>query len=125
MKQPTKFPVKIVREYIKKDYKPRECCYICSVTDNLELHHLYSLSETWNTWLQKNKIYHLESDEQVKELRVVFAEECAEQLSNEHLITLCSTHHKRLHNIYGQRYSNHLVPKIKNWIEMQREKYAE
>lgn len=114
--------VKIVREYIKKDYKARDCCYICGATSNLELHHLYSLSETWNKWLEKQNIRHLQSDEHVKELRVVFAQECEEQLSNKHLITLCGTHHKRLHNIYGQRYANYLVPKVKNWIEIQREK---
>lgn len=118
----TKYPVKIVREYIKKDYKPRDCCYICGAKENLELHHLYSLSETWNTWLTDQKIKHLESDEQVKQLRIKFAEDCAEQLSNEHLITLCKKHHLALHTVYGQRYSNYLVPKIKNWVEIQKDK---
>lgn len=118
----TKYPVKIVREYIKKDYKARDCCYVCGSTEKLELHHLYSLSETWNKWLDSKNIRHLESNEQVMELRVDFAKECAEPLSNKHLITLCDIHHKQLHNIYGQRYSNHLAPKIQKWLDIQREK---
>jgi len=35
---------------------------------------------------------------------------------------LCSMHHKQLHSIYGQTYSNHLAPKIKNWLEIQKAK---
>lgn len=119
-----KYAVKIVREYIKKDYKARDCCYICGETATLELHHLYSLSETWNTWLDKQKIRHLESDDHVKQLRVQFAEDCSEQLSNKHLITLCKKHHLALHTVYGQRYSNHLVPKIRNWVEIQKDKHS-
>ena len=57
-------------------------------------------------------------------LRVDFAEDEKEALSNDNLYTLCKKHHVRLHNLYGQRYSNHLVPKIKNWLEIQREKHG-
>jgi hypothetical protein len=44
------------------------------------------------------------------------------KLSHENLYTLCSSHHKHLHSIYGQTYSNHLAPKIKNWLDIQRAK---
>lgn len=115
-------PIKYIRDYIKKDYKARDCCYICGDTAKLELHHLYSLSDTWNAWLDKQNIRYVESEDHIKELRVQFAEDCQDNLSNDHLFTLCKKHHLALHTIYGQRYSNHLVPKIRNWIEIQREK---
>lgn len=118
-----RFPIKYIRDYIKKDYKLRDCCYICSSTQQLELHHLYSLSELFNQWCTVQKIYEVASEEQMFELRVRFAADESDRLSNEHLYTLCSKHHKQLHNLYGQRYPNYLVPKVKNWIYIQKGKH--
>jgi hypothetical protein len=116
--------VRYIRDHIKRDYKLREHCYICKSTDNLELHHLYSVSELFNRWLDANNIRHIKTEEEILEYRVRFAKDCAEHLSNDHLYTLCSVHHKRLHNIYGQTYSNSLAPKILNWLNIQKEKYG-
>ena len=118
-------PLKYIRDFIKKDYKARDCCYICGTKDNLELHHLYSVSELFNNWCAKHNIKEVTTEEQIKSLRVSFATDCTEALGHDNLFTLCGTHHKRLHSIYGQRYANSLAPKIKNWIEIQRTKYAE
>ena len=63
-----RFPIKYVRDYIKKDYKVRDKCYICGSKDDLELHH------------------------------------------------------SKLHTLYGQNYSNHLVPKVKKWLDIQKDK---
>jgi hypothetical protein len=117
--------IKMVRDFIKKDYKPRDCCYICRSTDNIELHHLYGVSELFNTWIDKNKIKLNNTVEQIKELRILFAKDNAEALGNDNLYSLCKSHHTQLHSIYGQRYANSLAPKIRNWIEIQRSKYAE
>jgi hypothetical protein len=119
----SRLPVKIVRDYIKKDYKLRDCCYICGSTQLLELHHLYSVSELFNAWCAKNKIRSFESDEHVKQLRIRFAEDNKAYLSNDNLYTLCSAHHKRLHNLYGQSYPNHMSPKIKAWLDIQKNKF--
>lgn len=116
--------VKYIRDYIKKDYKLRDCCYICSSTDALELHHLYSVSELFNQWCVKKGVKNITTEAEIKQLRVVFAEDCADALANSNLFTLCSNHHKRLHNIYGQTYSNSMAPKIKNWLEVQRTKHV-
>jgi len=116
-------PLKYIRDFIKKDYKARDCCYICGTTDNLELHHLYSVSELFNNWCSKNSIKEITTEAQIKTLRVTF--DCAEALGHDNLFTLCGTHHKRLHNIYSQRYANSLAPKVKNWLEIQRTKYSE
>ncbi len=117
-----RFPIKYIRDYIKKDYKTREDCYICSSKTKLELHHLYSVSELFSKWCDKNSIKEVVSVEKIKELRVIFAKDCENDLSHKNLFTLCSKHHKQLHSIYGQTYSNHLAPKIKNWLDIQRTK---
>lgn len=114
--------IKYLRDFIKKDYKSAGHCYICNTKESLELHHLYGLSELFNSWLVKNKIPVITTVEEITALRVPFAEECAESLSNTNLITLCSNHHKRLHNLYGQRYSNYMVPKILKWLDIQKDK---
>jgi len=71
-------------------------------------------------WCEQKKILSIDKVEEINEYRVKFSEDCADQLSHDNLFTLCSKHHKLLHTIYGQTYSNHLVPKIKNWLDIQR-----
>lgn len=118
-----RYSLKYVRDYIKSDYKLKSSCYICGTTKNLELHHLYSLSQLFWEWCQSKHIKTVTSVEQIKSLRVIFKKERWEELSNIHLLTLCRWHHQRLHNLFGQRYQNHLVPRVRNWLEVQREKY--
>ncbi len=120
MRELKRFPIKYVRDFIKKDYKLRDECYICGCSDKLELHHLFSVSELFRRWCVDNKIYSIDTVEEITEYRVKFSEDCAEKLSHDNLYTLCSKHHKHLHTVYGQTYSNHLTPKIKNWLDIQR-----
>ena len=122
MSQLKRFPIKYIRDYIKKDYKIRDECFICGTKENLELHHLFSVSQLFNDWCLKNKVTEIDSVEKITSLREIFAVDCMESLDHHNLYTLCKTHHQRLHNIYGQNYSNHLVPKIKNWLEIQKDK---
>lgn len=119
-----RLPIKYIRDFIKKDYKTRDYCYICGSTEYLELHHIYSVSELFNAWLAEQSIHTIDTEEQIFEYRVRFSKDCYEKLSSDNLYTLCSTHHKRLHNIYGQRYGNHLAPKIINWLKIQKEKHG-
>jgi hypothetical protein len=115
--------IKYVRDYIKKDYKLRDKCYICSTAENLELHHIYAISQLFSIWCEKNNIQEITTVEQITELRVQFYKDEYEKLNNSNLYTLCKTHHEKLHNIYGQKYSNHLVPKILNWMLIQKGKH--
>ena len=124
MTQLKRIPVKWVRDFIKKDYKARDFCFVCGATGNLELHHIYSLSELFNEWCDSKGITEIKTQAEILTYRVEFAEDYADKLSNDNLYTLCSIHHKQLHNIYGQRYSNSLVPKIKNWLNIQKEKHG-
>lgn len=117
-----RIPIKYIRDYIKKDYKLRDECYICKGKEKLELHHIYSISQLFETWCIKNNIKEVDSVDSIKDLRVKFYEDEFDRLSNDNLYTLCKVHHERLHNIYGQRYSNSMAVKIINWLELQREK---
>lgn len=117
--------VKYIRDFIKKDYKIRDCCYICNSTEKLELHHLYSVSELFNKWCLQNNVKNITTENQIRELRVRFYEDCLPELNNNNLFTLCSEHHKRLHNLYGQTYPNYMAPKIKNWLEIQKDKHGD
>jgi len=114
MSELKRFPIKYIRDYIKKDYKLRDEC----------LHHLYSVSQLFNDWCTRNKITEIDTVEKITSLREEFAVDCKESLDHHNLFTLCKSHHQRLHAIYGQRYSNHLTLKIKNWLNIQREKYG-
>ena len=122
MSQLKRFPIKYIRDYIKKDYKLKDRCYICGSEENLELHHLFSVSQLFKQWCAENKVTEIDTVEKITSLREIFAVDCKESLDHHNLYTLCKTHHQRLHNIYGQNYSNHLVPKIKNWLEIQKDK---
>ena len=122
MNQLKRFPIKYIRDFIKKDYKLRDECFICGSKEKLELHHLLSISELFNKWCFKNKINAIDDVDYIKKLRIEFAKDCEEELSHKHLFTLCSLHHKQLHSIYGQTYSNHLAPKIKNLLDIQKAK---
>lgn len=119
-----RFPIKYIRDYIKKDYKLKDECFICGTTNTLELHHLYSVSELFSKWCLSKKIKSIESVDLINKLRIEFSEDEKDLLSNKNLFTLCKNHHIRLHTIYGQTYANHLVPKIKNWLLVQREKHG-
>ena len=121
MSQLKRFPIKYIRDYIKKDYKLKDKCYICGSKEKLELHHLFSVSQLFEQWCSENKVTEIDTVEKITSLREIFAVDCKESLDHHNLYTLCKTHHQRLHNIYGQNYSNHLVPKIKNWLEIQKD----
>ena len=122
MSQLKRFPIKYISDYIKKDYKLKDKCYICGSKEKLELHHLFSVSQLFEQWCSENKVTEINTVEKITSLREIFAVDCKESLDHHNLYTLCKTHHQRLHNIYGQNYSNHLVPKIKNWLEIQKDK---
>lgn len=117
-------PVKYLRDMMKSKYKTKEPCFICGCSDNIELHHLYSLSELWNSWLEKNKIT-ISTESDILLYRKQFELDNLEMLSNDNLYSLCKGHHARLHEIYGKTYSNYTVQKVRNWLLKQKDKYGE
>jgi len=126
MSELKRIPIKYIRDRIKRDYKQRDACYICGITENLELHHLYSISENFTNWCTKNKIDKkaIETVDAIEEIREKFYADEREYLDNTYLYTLCKKHHQRLHNIYGATYVNGMAPKIMRWIDRQKAKFS-
>ena len=117
-------PVKYLRDYMKSKYKDKEPCFVCGSTDNIELHHIYSVAELWNVWVTKNSIKVI-SVEDITKHRVTFEEDNREKLSNDNLYSLCKTHHAKLHQIYGKSYSNYMGEKVRLWLQKQKERFGD
>lgn len=124
MSELKRLPIKYIRDYMKKHYKARDCCFVCGSNKELELHHIYSVSQLFEDWCTLHKIREIKSVEEMNLIRSQFCQDEEERLSNENLYTLCKTHHQRLHSIYGQKYSNHLAAKVIRWLEIQKEKHS-
>ena len=82
-----RIPINYIRDFINKDYKLRDECFICGSTEKLELHHLFSVSELFNNWCDKNKINVIEDVETINILRVQFSQDCEVDLSHKNLYT--------------------------------------
>jgi len=110
--------VKYVRDRAKSKYKLGEECRICNTTDQLELHHYYSISLLVERWLKLKKY----NSADVLDWRDEFITEHPTELYIE-VVTLCNFHHQhRLHNIYGQTPPLSSAQKQKNWVNIQRDK---
>lgn len=118
-----RLPVKYVRDGIKSKYKEKEPCFICGSLENIELHHLYSVSDLWHTWLSDNNLT-VNNGEEVIALRTQFELDNQEKLSNDNLYSLCKPHHQRLHQIFGKSYSTYIgEKKVKPWLFLQKDKF--
>ena len=113
-------PIKHVRDKAKARYKKGTHCRICDTTENLDFHHFHSLTPLFNKWLKANSIK-IHTDEDVVAVRDQFIAEHMSELYDE-TVTLCHTHHLKLHSIYGKDPPLITAAKQKNWVELQREK---
>jgi len=114
--------VKYVRDRAKSKYQKSTDCFICGSEENLDFHHFYGLTELLDIWLRKNKLV-ISTAEDIMGVRDTFIEEHMEELYDE-AVTLCHTHHLKLHSIYGKRPKLITGPKQKRWVEKQREKHG-
>lgn len=114
-------PVKYIRDRVKSNYKKASECKICNSTQNLEFHHYHSVAEMYRAWAKNKQI---ETAEDIINARDVFIEEHWDQLVNA-CVTLCATHHSRLHKVYGKNPSLLTAPKQARWVEKQRLKLQE
>jgi hypothetical protein len=112
--------VKRVRDGVKTNYVKAPGCDICGSDEDLELHHFCSVSQMVNKWLKKEKI-DIETDQDSLDHRDAFIEEHWDELTNQ-CATLCNTHHKRLHKIYGPQPTLATAKKQARWVIKQKEK---
>ena len=114
--------VKYVRDKAKSRYKKQTECYICGSTEELDFHHFYGLTELLESWLRKRKIV-ITEEQQILDIREEFIEEEHDKVYD-HAVTLCHSHHMRLHGIYGKRPTLITAKKQQKWVEIQRNKYG-
>ena len=114
--------VKWIRDRAKAAYTKQDCCYVCGTQQDLELHHVYSITRLLERWAHHNGIQ-VDTDEQVLEIRDRFIAEHHREIY-ELVYTLCNKHHVQLHGVYGKKPQFGTETKQSVWIERQKAKYS-
>ena len=109
--------VKYIRDRAKSGYAKGTECYICKETTDLDFHHYYSLTPLLDRWVKLNR----KDPEEVMEWRDEFIAEHKDELYK-HAVTLCHSHHLRLHAVYGKNPGLGTAKKQMRWVEIQRNK---
>ena len=117
-----RIPVKWVRDRAKAAYEKQSCCYICDTEQDLELHHLHSITLLLERWAEA-KGYDISTDDGILAVRDEFIAEHHTELY-EMVYTLCNRHHVALHGVYGKTPQWGSEMKQKRWIDIQREKWS-
>jgi 5-methylcytosine-specific restriction endonuclease McrA len=113
--------VKWVRDKAKAAYEKKDTCYICGTQEDLELHHLHSITLLLNGWAKKQG-YDISSDDGILAVRDEFIEAHHQEIY-EMVYTLCNRHHVALHSVYGKAPQPGSEPKQAHWINRQKQKY--
>ena len=113
-----RIPVKWIRDRAKAAYDKKEFCYVCNTREDLELHHLQSITLLLNAWAER-KSYDISTDEGILAVRDEFIEEHHKELY-EDVFTLCNKHHVKLHGVYGKAPPLASGPKQSRWLEIQK-----
>ena len=106
--------IKFIRDGVKSNYVYDTKCAICGKSENLELHHLYTLF-----YLVQNFQY--DPSISKEEFRELFIKQYYKELV-ELTVTLCEDHHTKLHKIYGKTPPLYTASKQMNWIQKQHDK---
>lgn len=115
-----RIPVKWIRDKAKAAYEKQDTCYICGKTEDLELHHLHSITILLNRWADR-KNYDISTDDGILAVRDEFIAEHKVELYDL-VYTLCNKHHVALHSVYGKAPAPGSEERQKNWIEKQKAK---
>lgn len=111
---------KYARDGIKSNYVKAECCCICGTGEDLELHHPHTFSLLFDNYCRDEGITVSTADE-VLAMREGFYSRYWDELVVD-VLTLCNTHHKALHKIYGVQPPLSTASKQKQWVQRLKEK---
>ena len=114
--------VKWVRDRAKAAYEKQSQCYVCQGTQDLELHHLHSITVLLEKWAERMG-YDITTDEGILQVRDEFIAAHHSELYDQ-VYTLCNRHHVALHGVYGKTPKPGSEPKQQRWIELQRTKWS-
>lgn len=112
--------VKHIRDGIKSQYPKGTQCEICGTDQDLEYHHYATLSIVFQEYCSANQIP-VGTDEQVIAMRDKFYEDNWDAVVTDG-VTLCNTHHKALHLLYGKQPALNTAKKQKHWVHRMLEK---
>lgn len=111
---------KYARDGIKSNYVKAECCQICGTSEDLELHHPHTFSLLFDNYCRDEGIT-VTTAEEVYAMREGFYSRYWDELVVD-VLTLCNTHHKALHKIYGVQPPLSTASKQKQWVQRLKEK---
>ena len=114
-------PIKYVRDRAKSRYEKGSQCEICETPESLDFHHYYTMTPLFNKWC-KSKGYTVKTVDDILKIRDEFIIEEEDKVYNQ-TVTLCHTHHLKLHSVYGKDPVLTTAEKQKNWVRIQKEKY--
>jgi len=117
-----RLPVKYIRDRAKSAYTKDTKCFICGTEEALELHHFNTVDVLWEVWVRTNKIQ-IKSVDDILLYRDKFIEEHKVELYDK-VVTLCSSHHDKLHSVYGKAPLLSTAAKQENWVNIQRSKHV-
>lgn len=117
-----RIPVKWVRDRAKSAYEKQTTCFICGSQQDLELHHLHSITVLLERWAQAQG-YDISTDEGILAVRDEFIEQHRVEIYDQ-VYTLCNRHHVQLHGVYGKTPQPGSEPKQARWIQLQHEKHV-
>jgi hypothetical protein len=112
--------IKYIRDRAKSAYTKDEECYICGVKESLDFHHFFSVTELLNRWIKEKHLVILTSEDMM-DMRDEFIDAHHKEIYDD-TVTLCHTHHLKLHSIYGKKPSLVTGPKQQRWVGKRREK---
>jgi 5-methylcytosine-specific restriction endonuclease McrA len=115
-----RIPVKWIRDKAKAAYQKQDHCYVCNKSEDLELHHLHSITVLLNRW-SNHKGYDISTDDGILAVRDEFIAEHKTELYDM-VYTLCNPHHVALHGVYGKAPAFGSEERQRNWIEKQKAK---
>jgi len=115
-----RIPVKWIRDKAKSAYQKQDQCFVCGVENDLELHHLGSVTLLLERWCRDRGLV-LRTDDDVLNIRDEFIENHQTELYKD-VYTLCNHHHVLLHSVFGKAPPLSSVAKQRNWIEIQKNK---
>lgn len=113
--------IKYVRDKAKSLYKKDTKCYICGATENLEFHHYHGMVNLLEKYLKENGI-DVTCEEDILAIRDEFIAVHKEQVYD-NTVTLCASHHEKLHKVYGKSPALNTAEKQIRWVKIQKDKH--
>jgi len=117
--------IKYIRDKAKSKYQKGTECRICGAKTKLDFHHFSTMVTLLDKWLAakiKLRPEHY-TDEYITIWRDEFIDDNWAAIYDE-TVTLCHTHHLKLHSVYGRNPPLHTAEKQKRWVGIQRDKHG-